>query len=260
MVDSINIMTLSNDWFLLKLTKKSILLIYLILLCLPLTNVYGGSCFAPIPDIKDCRLRAEQGDTLAQNQMGLIYRTGDRVPQDYQEAIRWYKKAFEKKTSTQTNTAQLTPSDNAVQLNYKKAQLLVNQLIQSLQKQLAIAQSLKNNTKQITLNSFTEHIKEKLIAVSLMGEKLNSEVLSASSINYLTTNLQLIKTEWENAINLQRRKWFKVRQSQKKVTFCTEYTTEKNPQKWKHDHTCYTDNNPRKWTSEGWVSTAEKLK
>jgi len=248
------------DWFLLMTTKKTILKIYLILLFLPLTNVYGGSCFAPVPDIKDCRLRADQGDTLAQNQMGLIYRTGDRVPQDYQEAKRWYKKAFEKKTSTQIKPTQLTPSDKAVQLNYKKAQLLVNELIQSLQKQLEIAQPLKNNTKQITLNSFTEHTKEKLIAVSLMGEKLHRDFLNSSSINDLTTNLQLIKTELEDAINLQRRKWFRLRQMQAKIQNCKEYTTEKNPRKWEHGHTYYTDNNPRKWTSEGWVSTAGKLK
>jgi hypothetical protein len=145
-------------------------------------------------------------------------------------------------------------------LNYKKAQLLVNELIQSLQKQLEIAQPLKNNTKQITINSFTENIKEKLIAVSLMGEKLHRDFLNSSSINDLTTNLQLIKTDLEDAINLQRRKWFRLRQMQAKIQNCKEYTTEKNPRKWEHGHTCYTEDTPRKWTPEGWVSNAEKLK
>jgi len=36
---------------------------------------------------------ANQGDPLAQNMLGLIYKSGDGVPQDYKKAKEWYGKA-----------------------------------------------------------------------------------------------------------------------------------------------------------------------
>ena len=39
--------------------------------------------------------RAEQGHIIAQVKLGLIYDKGRGVPQDYQEAIRWYHAAAE---------------------------------------------------------------------------------------------------------------------------------------------------------------------
>jgi len=42
---------------------------------------------------KACRLRAEQGDTNAQNDLAGRYYQGKGVPQDYAEAVAWYRKA-----------------------------------------------------------------------------------------------------------------------------------------------------------------------
>ena len=36
---------------------------------------------------------AEQGDAQAQLHLGLLYATGDGVPQDYAKARQWYEKA-----------------------------------------------------------------------------------------------------------------------------------------------------------------------
>ena len=41
------------------------------------------------------KLAAEQGHLSAQFNLGLIYDAGERVPQDYKEAVRWYKLAAE---------------------------------------------------------------------------------------------------------------------------------------------------------------------
>ena len=38
---------------------------------------------------------AEQGYAEAQNNLGMMYYFGDGVPQDYQEAVKWYRKAAE---------------------------------------------------------------------------------------------------------------------------------------------------------------------
>jgi TPR repeat protein len=42
-----------------------------------------------------CRKAAEQGYAKAQNNLGLMYYSGQGVQQDYAEAIKWYRKAIE---------------------------------------------------------------------------------------------------------------------------------------------------------------------
>ena len=41
------------------------------------------------------RKAAEQGNANAQNNLGLMYKRGEGVPQDYAEARKWYRKAAE---------------------------------------------------------------------------------------------------------------------------------------------------------------------
>ena len=41
------------------------------------------------------RLSADQGNPRAQNNLGALYRMGLGVPQDYQEALRWFRRAAE---------------------------------------------------------------------------------------------------------------------------------------------------------------------
>ncbi len=45
--------------------------------------------------VKWFRLSAEQGDAVAQNFLGLTYDLGNGVPQDYKEAVKWYRLAAE---------------------------------------------------------------------------------------------------------------------------------------------------------------------
>jgi hypothetical protein len=46
-------------------------------------------------DAVACRVRAEQGDAKAEANLGNMYSHGRGVPQDYAEALRWYRKAAE---------------------------------------------------------------------------------------------------------------------------------------------------------------------
>ena len=48
---------------------------------------------AQTPEIDALRARAEQGDAEAQSNLGYMYDTGQGVPQDYAEAMRWYRLA-----------------------------------------------------------------------------------------------------------------------------------------------------------------------
>src|SRR5260370_3643625 len=45
----------------------------------------------------ECRLRAEQGDAKAEANLGKMYSHGQGEPQDYTEAVRWYRKAADQR-------------------------------------------------------------------------------------------------------------------------------------------------------------------
>ena len=59
-----------------------------------LGTVNDGSAECSDP-VKRYRKAAEQGDAEAQNRLGVCYEYGKGVPQDYQEAVKWYRKAVE---------------------------------------------------------------------------------------------------------------------------------------------------------------------
>ena len=46
-------------------------------------------------EIEQLRLDAEQEDADAQSSLGLMYANGAGIPQDDQEAVRWYRLAAE---------------------------------------------------------------------------------------------------------------------------------------------------------------------
>ena len=50
---------------------------------------------AQSPDLEALRALAEQGDAIAQNDLGVVYAAGLGVPQDDVEAVRWFRLAAE---------------------------------------------------------------------------------------------------------------------------------------------------------------------
>jgi hypothetical protein len=59
---------------------------------LPLSSAVPAASAADLPDL---RRLADQGDPSAQFAVGARYATGEDVPQDYAEAVRWFTKAAE---------------------------------------------------------------------------------------------------------------------------------------------------------------------
>ena len=54
--------------------------------------------------VKWYRLAAEQGDVFAQNNLGIMYRAGEGVPQNDKTAVKWYRLAAEQgDTDAQSN-------------------------------------------------------------------------------------------------------------------------------------------------------------
>ena len=53
----------------------------------------GAPVQAQTPELDELRALAEQGDAVAQFLLGAMYYRGRGVPQDYAEAVRWYRLA-----------------------------------------------------------------------------------------------------------------------------------------------------------------------
>ena len=56
---------------------------------------FGSDIGDDITKIYELTLKAEQGDAVAQFNLGVKYDNGQGVPQDYAEAVKWYRKAAE---------------------------------------------------------------------------------------------------------------------------------------------------------------------
>ena len=54
-----------------------------------------GTAVAENESVTQLQLLAERGDAEAQNNLGLIHYTGEGVPQDFIEAMKWFRKAAE---------------------------------------------------------------------------------------------------------------------------------------------------------------------
>jgi TPR repeat protein len=82
---------------------KTLQTVCLALLLSTFSSAYAGDCFKD-RDVADCRVRAEQGDVGAQNNLGMMYNFGLGVVQDYKEAVKWYRLAAEQgDAQAQTN-------------------------------------------------------------------------------------------------------------------------------------------------------------
>ncbi len=55
----------------------------------------GGVSGQDVPDFEETKRLAEQGRASAQSTLGVMYSTGTGVPQNYSEAVRWYRLAAE---------------------------------------------------------------------------------------------------------------------------------------------------------------------
>ena len=93
-----------------------------VLLMGTLSSVYGGSCFEKPYDVDDCRVKAEQGHSRAQYNLGWMYYHGNGVLQEYKESVRWYRKSAEQGYSkAQYNLGQLYRQGKGVSQDYKQA-------------------------------------------------------------------------------------------------------------------------------------------
>ena len=73
------------------------------------------------------RKAAEQGNALAQYNLGVAYANGEGVSQDYPEAVKWYRKAAgQENASAQYNLASMYFSGHGVPQDYVLAHMWAN--------------------------------------------------------------------------------------------------------------------------------------
>ena len=72
--------------------------------------------------LNSCLLKAEQGHSDAQYNLGYMYYNGEGVVQDYKEAVKWYRKAAEQgDADAQYNLGGMYKNGQGVVQNYKEA-------------------------------------------------------------------------------------------------------------------------------------------
>ena len=72
--------------------------------------------------LKEWKPLAEEGNAVAQNNLGLMYHNGWGVPQDYKEAVYWYRLAAEQEhVDAQYNLGVMYNNGNGVPQDYEEA-------------------------------------------------------------------------------------------------------------------------------------------
>jgi TPR repeat protein len=72
--------------------------------------------------LEDTRLLAELGDPAAQHNMGVMHESGEGVPQDDKEAVRWYRlSAAQGAAYAQTNLGLMYGEGRGVDKDYQEA-------------------------------------------------------------------------------------------------------------------------------------------
>ena len=69
-----------------------------------LLAVLGAGILAGQTDVEALRIKAEQGDAVAQTNLGVAYADGEGVPQNYTEALKWYRLAAEQSYARAQNS------------------------------------------------------------------------------------------------------------------------------------------------------------
>jgi len=85
----------------------SVFRLHAVVICLLLLAFTGSSADFTVEDFKQTRLEAEKGDPEAQVALGRMFFLGQGAPQNYSEALRWYRRAAEKGSAAAQNNLAL---------------------------------------------------------------------------------------------------------------------------------------------------------
>ena len=83
----------------------------------------GAEKEKPLPkDFKSLKALAENGNAIAQSNLGVVYEKGKGVEQDFKEAFKWYQKAADQgDAKAQNNLGVMYANGQGVEQNYVTA-------------------------------------------------------------------------------------------------------------------------------------------
>ncbi|MFN8818923.1 MAG: tetratricopeptide repeat protein, partial [Holosporaceae bacterium] len=97
--------------------KRFFSLLLLMFLVLP-----AVSHAADAPSFAEMRTKAEQGNAVAQYNLGVMYDEGQGVTRDYAEAVKWFRKAAEQgDANAQSNLGVMYGKGEGVTRDYAEA-------------------------------------------------------------------------------------------------------------------------------------------
>lgn len=96
--------------------------IFILFVAIILIGTITASGFTKSLELEALKARAEYGDTDAQFLLGTTYFKGNDVPQDYNEAMKWFRKAGERgHTKAQYNLGVMYSNGDGVPQDYKES-------------------------------------------------------------------------------------------------------------------------------------------
>ena len=124
--------------------------------------------FASFEEIRPTGKAAEQGDAEAQATLGVMYQKGEGVPQDYAEAVKWYRRSAEQGRAISLGSlGAMYYTGNGVQQDDAKAYMFFN---------LAAAKGVEDTEK------YREQIAERMTKEQIAeAQKLSREWLERNA-------------------------------------------------------------------------------
>ena len=118
----------------MKRTLRAALLVFALLMAAPAWAGDEEDCLneallkaAPARAVSVCSRPAEQGNALAQFNLGFMYENGQGMPQDYAEAVKWYRKAADQgDAAAQNNLSLMYAEGQGVAQDYVQANMWSN--------------------------------------------------------------------------------------------------------------------------------------
>ncbi len=69
---------------------------------------------------------ADQGDAIAESNLGIMYAKGQGVPKDYAEAAKWFRLAADQGDAAQSNLGAMYANGHGVPQDYVQAHMWLN--------------------------------------------------------------------------------------------------------------------------------------
>lgn len=171
------------------------------------TFAQAESCYKEGMSLDQLAKCANQGDAIAQNNLGFMYYEGNSLPRDYKKAVEWYSKAAEQAyAGAQYNLGVMYENGEGVAQDEKKAFELYSKAAEqgNAYAQLNLGAMYFNN-KVVSQDLVLAYMWNHLAAAQHDEDAIkNRDILTKQMTSEQITKAQQMSTDWL-AKHLQKR-------------------------------------------------------